>query len=755
MRHPLIAGHGNFGSLDDDPPAAMRYTECRLQSLATDMLLTNLDEKVVKFIPTFDGSQDEPSVLPANIPHLLVNGTNGIAVGIATRIPPHNLLEVVAGLSAFIKNHDITNEELRQFVPGPDFPTGGVIGVGQGLVDAYGTGSGSVLLRAKVTVEDGEDGALSGTSKSRTRSRRSTATNIVISEVPFQTSKAELVVKIAELVEAKTLEGVVDVRDESDRQGLRVVVELKPGVSSDVVLAGLYKHTRLESRVACNMVALMDGTPKQLALRDFFKHFLAFRCDILMKRAQNQLGKAQERLHLVSGFLAAMARLDDVVQLIREAKDTAAARTALMNDIQLSVTQADATLALPLRRLTSMERTALEGELKQVSARSSFCGCYAGKLGAGLREGDCLTQVVRTTEGNRVLVVTSTGHAFSIPAAAIPPPSRSGYGSAIAQVLNTASSVPMVALVPLEPQPPSSDATTAGPSSAPASPKAAPASQAASKADEHEASISGDDGVGGVNSEMSEGGEGEGHGALETAAEEQFLLLLTQGGRIKRTPLTSNYYKTTKSGLSVMKVDSETDPVGWATSCGLYDIVLLASSSGRLLSFPVSQIPQVNRQGGSVKGMKLQDGHRVVGMTLVPASAYPSSPSPPEGAIGHRLSVLLVTAGGKGKRVPLHDLRTGSRGTMGSSCIKLNTKGTAGDSLAAVGLVSPDDEVLLGSVRGKIMRLQANSVEVASPKNSPRVLMDLHDGDSVQTIAVIPTGNKARDSTPSGSSSDQ
>jgi len=707
-------------------------------------------------------------------------------------------------------------------------------------VDAYETGSGSVLLRAKVNVEEGEDGAPSGSSKSRTRSRRPTATNIVISEVPFQTSKAELVVKIAELVEAKTLEGVVDVRDESDRQGLRVVVELKPGVSSDVVLAGLYKHTRLESRVPCNMVALVDGAPKQLALRDFFKHFLAFRCDILIKRAQNQLGKAQDRLHLVSGFLAAMARLDDVVQLIREAKDTAAARAALMNDIQLSVTQADATLALPLRRLTSMERSALEGELKQVSAsiadledflarperilalvdseaqavaakhgtprksviisEEEASGKVAeaaataaaaaaaasevllmasarrfvhrvpsavfeaqnrggkGKLGAGLREGDCLTQVVRTTEGNRVLVVTSTGHAYSIPAAAIPPPSRSGYGSAIAQVLNTASSVPMVALVPLKPQPPP-NTTPAGPSTASSPPQAAPAAQPnsaaqpAATADRHEASSSGDGGSD-ICAQRTEGDEAEGHAKRKAAAGDQFLLLLTVGGNIKRTPLTSNYYKTTKSGFSVMKMDSELDPVGWAASCGLHDFVLLASSSGRLLSFPVSQIPQVSRQGGSVKGMKLQDGHRVVGMTLVPSSVASSSIS--GGLVelpGHRLSVLLVTAGGKGKRISLPDLRMGNRGTMGSPC-NLNARGTEGDTLAALALVNPNDEVLLGSVRGKIMRLQASSVEVASPKNASRVLMDLHDGDSVQTIAVIPTANKANDSSSSGSSSD-
>ncbi|KAL2234371.1 UNVERIFIED_CONTAM: DNA gyrase subunit A, chloroplastic/mitochondrial [Sesamum indicum] len=288
LRSPLIRGHGNFGSIDADPPAAMRYTECRLEALAEAMLLADLEQDTVDFVPNFDNSQKEPSLLPARIPNLLLNGASGIAVGMATNIPPHNLGELVDALSVLIHNPDATLQELLEYMPGPDFPTGGIVMGNIGILEAYRTGRGRVVIRGKTDVELLDS-----------KSKRSA---IIIKEIPYQTNKASLVEKIAELVENKSLEGISDIRDESDRSGMRIVIELKRGSDPSIVLNNLYRLTALQSTFSCNMVGILNGQPKQMGLKELLQAFLDFRCSVVERRAKFKLSQAQDRYHIVEDY---------------------------------------------------------------------------------------------------------------------------------------------------------------------------------------------------------------------------------------------------------------------------------------------------------------------------------------------------------------------------------------------------------------------------------------------------------------------
>jgi DNA gyrase subunit A len=285
MRYPLVQGHGNFGSIDADPPAAMRYTECRLDSLAEAMFLTDLELNTVDFVPNFDNSQKEPSLLPARVPSLLLNGSSGIAVGMATNIPPHNLGELVDALSIMIQNPEATLQELLECMPGPDFPTGGTILGNQGILEAYKSGRGRIVVRGKTDIE--------------TIDEKSKRTAIIIKEIPYQANKATLVEKIAELVEEKVLEGISDIRDESDRTGMRVVIELKRSADPAIVLNNLYRHTALQSSFSCNMVAILDGQPKLMGLKEILQAFLDFRCSVVERRARFKLSQALDRKHIV------------------------------------------------------------------------------------------------------------------------------------------------------------------------------------------------------------------------------------------------------------------------------------------------------------------------------------------------------------------------------------------------------------------------------------------------------------------------
>ncbi|MEB3233276.1 MAG: DNA topoisomerase (ATP-hydrolyzing), partial [Leptolyngbyaceae bacterium] len=350
MRSPLINGHGNFGSVDNDPPAAMRYTECRLQALTVNSLLQDIEAETVDFIDNFDGSQQEPTVLPSRIPQLLLNGSSGIAVGMATNIPPHNLGELVDGVVALIQNPDITTTELRQIIPGPDFPTGGQILGTRGIRDAYETGRGSITMRGVAAIE---------TIQHRGRPDREA---IIVTELPFQTNKAALIEKIADLVNDRKIDGIADIRDESDRTGMRIVIELKRDAYAQVVLNNLYKQTPIQSNFGVNMLSLVNGEPQLLGIKQMLEVFVDFRIETITRRTRYQLRKAEERDHLLQGLLVALENLDAVIAIIRGAADTATAKQELIDRFSLSEVQADAILQMQLRRLTALESEKIERE---------------------------------------------------------------------------------------------------------------------------------------------------------------------------------------------------------------------------------------------------------------------------------------------------------------------------------------------------------------------------------------------------------
>ena len=357
-RYPLLGGHGNFGSVDNDPPAAMRYTETRLAAIGNTGMLTEIGEATVDFVGNFDNSQQEPTVLPAQLPFLLLNGSSGIAVGMATNIPPHNLGEVVDGLIALIDNPELPDEKLLKIIPGPDFPTGGeIVGI-DGIREAYLTGRGSITVRGVTQIE--EMPAIKG------RYRRSA---IIITELPYQVNKATLIEKIAELVNNKKIEGISDLRDESDRDGIRVVIELKRDVNIPQILEGLYKQTALQNTFGTIMLALFEGQPHQMTLREILAHFLAFREETLTKRYTHELDQTESRQHIVEGWLTALSNLDDVITILRNSADGGRAKLELQNRFDMSDRQADAVLGMPLRRLTGLERTNLQTEFNDLTVK--------------------------------------------------------------------------------------------------------------------------------------------------------------------------------------------------------------------------------------------------------------------------------------------------------------------------------------------------------------------------------------------------
>src|SRR4051812_26366001 len=352
LRYPLVDGQGNFGSVDGDPAAAYRYTECRMERIGGE-LMADIDKETVDFQPNYDDKELEPKVLPARFPNLLVNGAAGIAVGMATNIPPHNLREVIDATIAVIKNPDITTDELIEIVPGPDFPTGGFISGRHGIRNAYETGRGAILMRGRTTVEEHP---------------KTGRKSIVATEIPYQVNKAKLIEKIAELVRDKRIEGIADIRDESDRDGMRVVVDLKKDAVPEIVQNNLWKMTQLQESFGINMLAIVEGRPQILSLKQALLHYIAHRRDVVTRRTLYDLRAAKDRMHILEGLKIAVDNIDAVIDLIRSSKDTEAAKTGLMSSFDLSARQAQAILDMRLAKLTGLEREALVAEIKEVGA---------------------------------------------------------------------------------------------------------------------------------------------------------------------------------------------------------------------------------------------------------------------------------------------------------------------------------------------------------------------------------------------------
>lgn len=731
-RSPLIAGHGNFGSVDNDPAAAMRYTECRLTPLSYETLLVDLEAETVEFGDNFDGSQQEPTVLPARIPQLLLNGSSGIAVGMATNIPPHHLSELIDGLIALIANPDLSSIELMQYIPGPDFPTGALILGSSGIREAYTTGRGSVTMRGVAAIE---------TIEHRGRPDREA---IVITELPYQVCKAALVEKIAELVNDKRIEGISDIRDESDRDGLRVVIELKRDAFPRVVLNNLYKLTPLQTNFSCNMLALVEGEPRLLTLKDMLETFLSFREEVVARRTRYELRKAQERDHLLSGLLIALTNLEDVIALVRAADDAAGARVQLVTRFQLSEVQADGILQMQLRRLTNLEAGRIQAEheellvkitdlidvlarreriqqiiqaelmairqrfndprrtrfliaegeidnadlianqemvvivteqgyIKRQPVNSFDCQKRAtrGKSGTRMREDDAVEHFFTCCTHDTVLFFTDRGVVYGLRGYQIPQGSRTAKGTPIVQLLPIPLSERVTSIVPV--------------------------------------------------SEFST---------------DEYLVMLTRKGFIKKTTLSA-FGNLRTNGLIAIGLE-EGDELGWVRRARTEDDILVGSRAGMAVRFRADeeQLRALGRTARGVRSMRLREGDELVGMDILSREQRETADA--NGASGPW--VLVITAGGYGKRVPVGDFRAQNRDGMGVIATKFRDEG---DELAALRVVNTDEQLMIVTSRGVVIRQHSDEIsEQSRPATGVRV-QRLDEEDTIVGVAVVPEASEA------------
>ncbi|MDR7921079.1 DNA gyrase subunit A [Thermosynechococcus sp. HY213] len=748
MRHPLIEGHGNFGSIDNDPPAAMRYTECRLQALATEALLQDIEQETVDFVDNFDGSQQEPLVLPARIPQLLLNGTSGIAVGMATNIPPHNLGELVDGLVALIHNPQISDRELMRYIPGPDFPTGGhILGQG-GIEEAYTTGRGSMTLRAVATIE---------TLEAPGRQPREA---IIVTELPYQTNKAALMEKIAELVNEKKIEGIADLRDESDRDGIRVVIELKRDAYPRVVLNNLYKQTPLQVNFGANMLAIVNGEPQLLTLKRSLEVFLSFREAAIARRTRYALRKAEERDHLLQGLLVALANLDAVIQLIRSASDTTLARQQLMQTYALSEAQADAILQMQLRRLTALEAEKIEREhadlqrqiadyrdilanrqrvleiiekevtdlkakfatprrslIVQADGEISDTDLIAndksvilvtqqgyikrmpvdtfeaqsrdgrGRKGAEIKEDDAVEHFFSCNDHDRILFFSDRGLVYALPAYQIPSGSRQARGTPIVQLLPIPREEKITSVI-----------------------------------------------------------------AVQEFREDEYLVMLTRKGFIKKTALAA-FSNIRTNGLIAISLE-EGDQLRWVRRTREEDTIIIGSRQGMAIHFRAShdQLRPLGRATRGVKSMSLRPGDELVGMDILPAAIANRFATPPEDdsaemedveeTVAHSEGpwVLVITTNGYGKRVPVQQFRLQNRAGMGITATKFKAKSNE-DQLAALRIVNAEDELMIVTSRGIIIRQKVMDISSQSRSATGVRLQRLDEDDVIVTAAVLPPGS--------------
>jgi DNA gyrase subunit A len=754
MRSPLINGHGNFGSVDNDPPAAMRYTECRLQALTGAALLQDIESETVDFIDNFDGSQQEPTVLPSRIPQLLLNGSSGIAVGMATNIPPHNLGELIDALVALIHNPEITDLQLMQYIHGPDFPTGAQILGTAAIKEAYTTGRGSITMRGVANIE---------TIEQRGRPEREA---IIITELPYQTNKAALIEKIAELVNDKRIEGIADIRDESDRDGMRIVIELKRDAYPRVVLNNLYKQTPLQANFGANMLALVNGEPQILAIKQFLEVFLDFRIESIARRTRYQLRKAEERDHLLQGLLIALAHLDAIINLIRQAPDAPTAKGELITNYGLSEVQADAILQMQLRRLTALEadkirtehedlqtqiadlqdilarrervleiieteisqiktsfatprRTVIthaEGEIDErdlianekaiiliteqgyikrmpVNTFEAQSRATRGKAGAKVKDDDTIEHFLTCCDHDSVLFFSDRGVVYCLKAYQIPIGSRTSRGTPIVQMLPIPKEEKITSIVP-----------------------------------------------------------------VDEFSSEEYLVMLTKGGNIKKTELAA-FSNIRANGLIAISLE-EGDQLRWVRRARVEDSVIIGSRQGMAIHFRCNQeqLRPLGRATRGVKAMKLKKGDELVGLDILPAAILDTLNTDSEAEIEEIETeeieneesteaastvsvgpwVLVITMGGYGKRVPVGQFRLQNRAGQGLMATKFKNRKTK-DQLATLRIVNNDEEeIMMVTSRGIIIRQAVNAISIQSRSATGVRVQRLDEDDAITGVAIVP-----------------
>ena len=707
IRYPLADGHGNFGSVDGDPAAAMRYTEVRMSKIA-ELMLQDIDKDTVDFVPNYDESLKEPSVLPAKFPQLLVNGSAGIAVGMATNIPPHNMREVIDGVLMLIDNPETTVDELMTVVKGPDFPTGGQILGLEGVRSAYRTGRGVVPMRAEAHIETMSSGK----------------TQIIVTELPYQVNKARLVEKIAELVRDKTIEGITALRDESDRSGMRIVMELRRDANANVILNQLYKHTQMQDSFGVIMLALVDGRPRVLNLKEVLHYYLAHQEDVITRRTKYELAKAEARAHILEGLTIALDHLDAVITTIRSSRTADIAKAALMDGFSLSDKQAQAILDLRLQRLTGLEREKIQEEyqevlktidyLKSVLADESKIfgiikdeltkvkeqfgddrrtritldasdmavedliaeedvvltlthGGYVkripldtyrnqkrggrGVTGMGTKETDFVEHLLITTTHRTVLFFTNRGLVYRLKGYDIPESARQAKGTAIVNLLPLSGGETITAVIP-----------------------------------------------------------------VEAFREDRYLFMATRKGIVKKTVL-KEFDTARKGGLIALTLDEDDDLIGVKATDGERQIVI-GTRDGLAIAFEEGDVRVMGRQAHGVYGIRLSDMDEVVGMdTLRPEH-----------------QILTVTEEGYGKRTAVSEYRIQQRGGKGIINMKVTEK-----TGAVVGLkvVHPEQELMLITTGGIVIRTNVDEISVISRNTQGVKVIKTEEGDRVASLAVM------------------
>jgi DNA gyrase subunit A len=747
LRYPLIDGQGNFGSVDGDAPAAYRYTECRLQKITAE-LLADIDRETVDFVPNYDGKESEPTILPTRLPNLLVNGSSGIAVGMATNIPPHNLSEIVTACLALLDNAEITVDELIEHVPAPDFPTAGIIYGTEGVREGYRTGRGRVVIRARTHIEDLDKG-----------SRQA----IIVDEIPYQVNKATLLSRIGELVREKKLEGIADLRDESDKSGMRVVIELRRGEVTDIVLNNLFKLTQLQDSFGMNMVALVDGQPRVLNLKQFLQHFLVHRREVVVRRTRHDLTKARDRGHILEGLAVALSNVDEIISLIKAAPAPAEAKAALMGRVwrsalveemlrraaadaarpaglapefgwqadggaagyRLSDAQAQAILELRLQRLTGLEQDKITAEYKDVMAQIvDLLDILAKPARVTTIVGDELKSIrdqfgdARRSEivahgidlsdedliapADMVVTLSHGGYMKSQPVAEYRAQRRGGRGKQAAAtkeddfidhlfIANTHDHIlcfsnrGRVYWLKVYNVPQGSRVSRGKPIV-----NLVPLL-------EHEK----------ITAIL----------PVKEFVDDRFVFMATAHGTVKKTPL-SEFSRPRPSGIIAVDLDDGDFLVGAALTDGKHDVMLF-SSGGKAVRFEETDVRPMGRGAHGVRGMQLDKGQRVISMLV---------------AEDQEQSVLTATENGFGKRTPIVEYTRHGRGTKGMIAIQQTARN---GQVVAAALVRPDDEVMLISTGGVLIRTQVSSIREMGRSTQGVTLINLDEGEKLAGLERV------------------
>lgn len=703
MRYMLVEGHGNFGSIDGDFAAAMRYTEARLSKIALEML-RDINKETVDFMPNYDGEEHEPVVLPARYPNLLVNGVSGIAVGMATNIPPHNLGEVIDGVQALIANPDLDSLDLMDYIKGPDFPTAGYIIGRTGIRQAYTTGRGSITMRAKTRIEEHNNKA-----------------RIIVDEIPYQVNKARLVEKIAELVREKRVDGITDLRDESDRNGMRIVIELRRDVNPNIVLNNLYKHTALQSTFGINMLAIVNNEPKILTLKEVLSHYLQHQVEVIRRRTEFELKKAEARAHILEGLRIALDHLDEVIALIRASQTTDIARTGLMERFGLSQEQAQAILDMRLQRLTGLEREKIEAEYqelmqkiaeyREILANESLVLQIISNELQEIREkysDERRTEILVGEESildedlipqeEVVITITHTGYIKRLPLTTYRSQKRGGRGVVgmdtkdndfvehlfvtnshhylmfftdrgkayrlkayeIPELGRTARGTPIINLIQIE--------------------------------------------------------QGETVNAVipvERFDEDKYLFFATRSGVVKKTPI-EDYINIRKGGLIAVHLREDDTLIDVKLTDG-HQEVIMGTAQGMSIRFPESDVRSMGRAATGVKGITLDEDDQVIGMDVVDPEQ----------------DVLIVTTKGYGKRTPVSEYRIQSRGGKGIKTINVTEKN---GSVVSLKVVKDEEDLMIITSSGTLIRTSMSGISTMGRNTQGVKLINIREDDSVATV---------------------